>query len=223
MQETLNVKLEIKALNKREFEGHGSIFGNVDLGGDVVLPGAFEKSLNEHKTSGTLPAMLYQHRPDQIAGVWTEMHEDQRGLFVKGTLIDTPIGNQAYVELQAKALRGLSIGFETVDAEHTSRGGRKLKEVNLWEVSLVTFPMNQQAMVEAVKRAIAHNPQTPRELEDYLREAGSRSEARGIIAQLARIFDAPTGGKPDEHVDEAAALLKSIEGLTDCVQAEIFK
>jgi Escherichia/Staphylococcus phage prohead protease len=140
----LVTRLEIKSLSEREFEGHGAIFGNVDLGGDTILPGAF-KSLN----SGRMPKMLYQHDQTKIAGLWTAMHEDSRGLYVKGRLINTPIGNQAYVEMKEGALDGLSIGYETVDSE--GRNPRKLKEVNLWEVSLVTFPMNQAATIEAVK------------------------------------------------------------------------
>jgi hypothetical protein len=86
MKPTLTVSLEIKSLSDREFDGHGSIFGNVDLGGDIVLPGAFKRSLAQHRKEGSLPQMFWMHDPSRVPGKWLSMSEDEDGLAVKGVL-----------------------------------------------------------------------------------------------------------------------------------------
>src|SRR5262245_56499630 len=113
----LNVRLELKTLGEREFEGHGSTFGNVDLGDDIVMPGAFKRSLAEHREQGELPQMLGMHLPHQVAGKWLDMQEDAKGLFVRGVLAETPLGDEMRTLLQMKAVRGLSIGFQTKDRD----------------------------------------------------------------------------------------------------------
>lgn len=172
MTQTLNCTLEIKALGSREFEGHGSVFRNVDLGGDVVVPGAFKRTLAKQQKAGTLPQMFWMHKADAVPGVWTEMHEDERGLYVKGELVDTQLGNEMRTLLQRKAVRGLSIGYQTLDFDFDGDGNRLLKEVELWEVSLVSLAMNPLAQVEAAKCRLTTNgeyvPEVP-ELEDMLR------------------------------------------------------
>src|SRR5262245_26345257 len=125
----LDIKLEIKSLSKREFEGHGSTFGNVDLGDDIVMPGAFKRSLAEHQKAGALPQMFWMHRPDQVPGKWLEMEEDGKGLRVKGVLAETPLGEEMHTLLQMKAVRGLSIGFRTKDQDFDKDGHRLLKEI----------------------------------------------------------------------------------------------
>lgn len=105
----LTTTLEVKALNKREFEGYGSVFGNKDWGNDVVMPGAFSKTLSEHKGDGTLPMMFWMHDPSRIPGKWLTMEEDERGLYVKGTLAPTDLGNEIHTLLGMKAVSGLSI------------------------------------------------------------------------------------------------------------------
>ena len=94
MQTRLAVPLELKSLKTRQIEGHGSVFGNVDLGGDVVLPGAFKSSLAEHGANGSLPAMFWMHKADSVAGRWDAMSEDDTGLSVKGTLAKTQLGDE---------------------------------------------------------------------------------------------------------------------------------
>jgi HK97 family phage prohead protease len=231
MRETLNFGLEIKALSDREFEGHGSIFGNVDLGGDVMLPGAFKRTLKAHKAASTMPAMFWMHRPDQVAGVWHDMKEDEKGLHVRGELADTPLGNEMRALLKMKAVRGLSIGYRAVDTDYDRDSNRLLKEVDLWEVSIVSLAMNPLAKVEAVKsRLTASGEYVPdiREFEEILRDAGlSRKAARHVCA---KVFDAeprsemlPTPRRWDagdvESEDEAAELLKSLNRITDKVGA----
>jgi len=134
-------------------EGYASLFGVADKGGDVVLPGAYAASLTQMMKNGGRVRMLWQHDPAQPIGVWDEVREDARGLWVKGRLLtELERGREAAALLAAGALDGLSIGYRTVRAERGPQGRRLLAEVELWEVSLVTFPMLPAARV-AVKGA----------------------------------------------------------------------
>jgi len=218
-----NCGFELKALEARQFSGHGSVFRNVDLGGDIVAPGAFVRSLAEHKAAGSFPLMYWMHQPDQVPGVWLDMDEDKEGLHVKGELVDTQLGNEMRTLLSKKAVRGLSIGYRTKDSEFREDGTRVLKDIDLWEVSIVSMAMNPLAKVEAVKARLSANGEyvpTEREIEHWLREKGcSKSVARLLTA---RIFE-DAGGTPaprwDAGEDEAQAILQSLEKLTDKVGA----
>jgi uncharacterized protein len=171
---------EIKAeSSKGIFTGYGSIFGNEDQGNDIMQKGAFTKSLVNRPVSKV--KMLYQHKTDEPIGVFTDMYEDSKGLFVKGQLaMGTQRGREAYELLKMGALDGMSIGFradpEKQGYNENKRGVRTLKEVDLMEISLVTFPMNESALIETVKG----NAKNIREWEKILREAGglSRTEAK---------------------------------------------
>ena len=171
---------EIKAeSSKGIFTGYGSIFGNEDQGNDIMQKGAFTKSLMNRPVSKV--KMLYQHKTDEPIGVFTEIYEDSKGLFVKGQLaMGTQRGREAYELLKMGALDGMSIGFradpEKQGYNENKRGVRTLKEVDLMEISLVTFPMNESALIETVKG----NAKNIREWEKILREAGglSRTEAK---------------------------------------------
>jgi HK97 family phage prohead protease len=143
--------LEVKALTERHFEGHAAVFGNVDQGGDVVLPGAFARSLTEHQRAGTTPSMFWMHDAGAVPGVWKTLEEDAKGLHVVGELVDTALGNELRTLLQTKAVTGLSIGYRSVVVDFDREGHRLLKDVELWEVSLVSLPMNPRARVAAVK------------------------------------------------------------------------
>lgn len=180
-------KLEIRSVSDAgEFEGHGSVFNVEDSYGDIVVPGAFKRSLDEHKTEGTLPALLWQHDASQPIGYYSDMKEDATGLYVKGQiLLETAKGKEAHALLKAKAIRGLSIGFVARDTSRDEATGiRKVKDVDLWEVSLVTFPANRAASVEQVKGA-GVSIETERDLENFLRDAGkSKAEAKAIVARL---------------------------------------
>lgn len=192
MLSQFDLKLEIKALEDGQFEGYGSVFNNMDLVGDVMAPGAFKLSLAEHKAVGTLPLMLWMHKPDQVAGAWESMKEDARGLAVKGTLADTDLGNEMRTLLRMRAFRGLSIGFRTRDAEWVDdeeRGVyRVIKDVDLVEVSLVSLAANPLAEVSAVKSRLSAGGEyvpTRREFETTLRKSGcSRKTAEGIALKV---------------------------------------
>jgi HK97 family phage prohead protease len=131
-------------------EGYASVFGITDQGGDVVMAGAYAKSLNRLRADGRLVKMLWQHDPAQPIGVWDEVREDAKGLWVKGRILtDVDKGREAAALIAAGAIDGLSIGYRTVTAQKDAKGHRLLREVELWEVSLVTFPMLAQARVGA--------------------------------------------------------------------------
>jgi HK97 family phage prohead protease len=188
MKPNLTVALELKNLNDREFEGYGSIFGNVDLGGDVVVPGAFKRSLKQHSQTGGLPAMFWMHDPTRVAGKWVEMSEDRNGLRVKGVLADTPLGNEVRTLLQMDAVKGLSIGYRTLDQDFDKDGNRLIKEAELWEVSVVSLPMNPLAQVVHAKSQLSERGEyvpTPREFERILRDVGcSQSVAKRIVSKM---------------------------------------
>jgi uncharacterized protein len=131
-------------------EGYASLFGVKDQGGDVVLSGAYGASLKRSATKGAKIRMLWQHDPTQPIGVWDEVREDGRGLWVKGRILtEVERGREAAALLSAGAIDGLSIGYRTVKAERNGKGQRLLSELELWEVSLVTFPMLPEARVQA--------------------------------------------------------------------------
>lgn len=168
-----------------QFEGYASLFGAEDLGHDVVRKGAFSKSLSQRGAGGV--KLLFQHDPAEPIGVWDRIQEDQNGLYVQGRLLmEVARAREVHALMKAGALDGLSIGFHTKRA-HTDRktGQRHLLEVDLWEISIVTFPMHPDARIRSVKRmgGEARMP-TPREIEHSLRrDAGlSRNQARALIA-----------------------------------------
>jgi HK97 family phage prohead protease len=169
------------------FTGYASVFGEIDTYGEIVRKGAFAKSLKAWAKKGKLPRMLWQHRSDQIIGVWLEMVEDQKGLRVKGRLaLDVDKGREAYALLKIGALDGLSIGYVATEWTTDSKAGTTtLDVIDLWEVSVVTFQAGPSAVVDGVKSSLDSGklPTLP-EFEEYLREAGfSRSEAKAIAGK----------------------------------------
>ncbi len=137
-------------------EGYASVFGRRDQGGDVVQAGAYGASLSALATAGRRVKMLWQHDPREPIGVWDEVREDGHGLWVKGRILTEVVkGAEAAALLKAGAIDGLSIGYRTVRAEKGAGGERKLTELELWEVSLVTFPMLPEARVAAKGEALA--------------------------------------------------------------------
>lgn len=129
-------------------EGYASLFGACDQGGDVVQQGAYARSLKGLSAAGRSVKMLWQHDPAQPIGVWDEVREDTRGLFVKGRILTaTAKGAEVAALIQAGAIDGLSIGYRTQKAVRGADGCRQLCRVELWEVSLVTFPMLPAARV----------------------------------------------------------------------------
>lgn len=121
-------------------EGYASLFDAPDMNGDIVRPGAFARSLRERGAAGL--RMLFQHAADEPVGVWDEARETAAGLYVKGRVLRAgPRGRAAADLIAAGAVDGLSIGFRVIDQRPRTGGGRELRELELWEVSIVTFPM----------------------------------------------------------------------------------
>jgi HK97 family phage prohead protease len=134
-------------------EGYASLFGEIDQARDMVMPGAFAASLQ--KRSVRRVPMLFQHDPSEPIGVWLELHEDIRGLYARGRLIPEVVrARELLALLKAGAADGLSIGFRTVKGRIDPKTRiRKLETIDLWEISIVTFPLLPGARVRAVKEA----------------------------------------------------------------------
>lgn len=133
------------------FSGYAALFGVADLGRDILMPGAFAATLARRGASGV--KLLYQHEPSEPIGRWIEIVEDARGLKVRGALMpELGRGREVLALMKAGVLDGLSIGFRTIRGKRDARTGiRRLHEVDLWEISVVTFPMQDGARVMAMK------------------------------------------------------------------------
>jgi len=204
--------LDLKAAPAEDgtFEGYASVFGVVDQGYDVVERGAFVKSLARRK-----PKMLWQHEMDKPIGVWDEVREDERGLYVKGRLLtDVAKGREALALLKAGALDSMSIGHRTVEAtmEQGDRMIRKPPEVDLFEISIVTFPMLPDAKVTGVKSIT-----TERDFEQFLRDAGfSKSEAVAVTLHGFKGLTKRRDAGEDKADDEGlSSLLSKLNTLKD--------
>lgn len=188
-KQRLDIPLEIKSISDSgEFEGYGSVFGVKDSHSDIVISGAFSQSLSNWKNKNSLPAMLWQHQINEPIGVYTEMREDDKGLFLKGRLLidDDPLAKRAYGHLKAGSLKGLSIGYNLKDYEYDhNKDAFILKEIDLWEVSLVTFASNEEACVSDVKTALARGElPLQKSIERVLRDVGlSRTQAKAFMAK----------------------------------------
>jgi len=205
----LIVPFEIKAVSDAGIEGYGSTFGNIDLGGDVVMPGAFAGSLDRHKSAGTKPKMLWNHRAHDLPiGVWDSFEENETGLYMAGRFADTEMGRDVRTLAKMHAIDSMSIGYEILDAEFNKAGVLMLKEVELWEVSPVNFPMNPQAVIAAVK---AQFPD-PRSFERHLRDAGcSNRAAKVLVSEVLKSASVMDDDDPrDEEDDELAAAEKAM-------------
>lgn len=172
IEQGFTLELDTKAVTAEgEFSGYASTFGNEDLGRDVVVSGAFTKSLGR-RPAGKVK-MLRQHFSDEPIGIWTNLVEDRKGLRAEGRIIlETVRGRETHALMKAGALDGLSIGFRTLkDRFDRQKGLRFVEEVDLVEVSIVTFPANPKAVVQTVKQ------------HDHER-------ARALVAEINRIQEA---------------------------------
>jgi HK97 family phage prohead protease len=204
---TLDCDFDLKAISDNgAFEGYGSVFGVVDSYDEIVAPGAFTDSLNSQKSAGKMPSLLWQHRSGEPIGVYTAMSEDNVGLKVAGQLaLKTARGAEAYELLKMKAISGLSIGFQTrEDSFDRVSGIRTLKRVDLWEVSLVTFPANDASRISGVKTI--ETIENLRDAERYLRDSGmSRAEAVAFISRVKNFRQS------DSDEGDLKILIKALE------------
>ena len=212
---------EIKSLEKDgTFTGYGSVIDVKDYYGDIVIKGAFAKSLDEWKAKGALPPMLWQHDAAEPIGTYSKMQEDDHGLMVEGRILleAGPVEQRAYQHVKAGSVRGLSIGYSIAPGGleyDKAQDAYLLKQLNLWEVSPVTFPANDQAEIGTVKSAIDGGP---KEFERFLRDAGlSRSQAKGLMARgfdsLRELRDADDEDGIKDAVNTMQKTLDTMRGL----------
>jgi uncharacterized protein len=203
------LRLELKSVTEDgAFEGYASLFNREDLGRDVIQPGAFRDSL-AGRDAGAIK-MLFQHNAAEPIGVWDVIREDAKGLFVRGRLtLAVAKAREVLALMKAGALDGLSIGFKAVKARRDARSGvRRLEKVDLWEISVVTFPMLPGARVQAVKqRPFAAAVPSERDFERWLtRDAGlTRTEARAILRDGIKGLQALRDAGRGLHGDAALA------------------
>lgn len=185
----LDIPFEIKSISDTgAFTGYGSVFGVKDSYSDIVIKGAFTNSLNKWKEKGRLPALLWQHKMDEPIGYYTKMVEDDNGLYLEGQLLidDDPLAKRAYAHMKAKSLSGLSIGYVLNDYDYDSeKGAFILRDIDLWEVSVVTFPANDEARIDNVKSIFESGDiPPPKEIERVLRDVGlSRTQSKAFMAE----------------------------------------
>lgn len=197
--------LEIKALDEAAgtFTGYGSVFGNRDSYGDIVLPGAFKRSLAEHRRNKSRPKLLWQHNRDHPIGSWIDLVEDDTGLLVTGRLnMDVQRGREAYALIKAGDVDGLSIGYRVVKGQvDEAQDAFMLKELDLMEISIVSMPANGLATVGSVKSA---------ELEDYRARlsAGDRLKPR----EMEELFKEYLGFSNSEAERAVRSVMAGVQG-----------
>jgi HK97 family phage prohead protease len=218
MLKTFDYALETKAVGDAgEFEGYASTFGNIDQGGDKVEPGAFIESIVRAKNDGRIIPMLWQHDMHEPIGVWKDIAEDSKGLFVKGQLIleGDMTAQRAYGKLKARAIGGMSIGYSIpsggAEVDDRNRGVTKLKKINLREISLVTAPMNISAKVTSIK-SMMENGQVPtiREFEDFLRDVGGFSKSMAVAIASHGYANAIRRDSEGDKANDVAAFLQAL-------------
>lgn len=167
--------LEIKADEPNKICGYGSIFGNVDAAGDIVIAGAFAESI----ASGRKVKMLWQHDSREVVGIWNVIKEDEKGLYLEGEFANTERAREAKELIRIGAINGLSIGYRTTDSDYNQHGHRLIKKCELWETSIVTFQCNEEATITELK-----SHEAKRIIEKALRESGySRKEALVFVSE----------------------------------------
>lgn len=189
--EVLDFAAEIKAEDVHlngVFKGYASTFGGEkDSGGDIIAKGCFTRTLKQKGRNGNGIAMLWSHDAKCPIGVWNVIAEDEKGLYVEGQVEPTaaPGGIPVYPIMKKGGIKGLSIGYNTVKAvTDEKKNARILQDVDLWEISLVTFPMNTHSTITGVKNIF--EARTERELEDALREANMSRDAAKYLVRLCK-------------------------------------
>ena len=189
--------IELKDDEARTIEGWASTFGNKDSYDDIIVPGAFAETIKSR-----MPKMLWQHDSQQVIGVWESATETAQGLYVKGHILDTTLGADAYKLAKAGAIDSMSIGYSVKEATYDQPTGvRTLKKIDLWEVSLVTFPANEKAQITMVKAA--------------MEEIDAASD---LLDQACGVCDAYAGGDMEPTIEAMATvaqLVRQAQGLLE--------
>lgn len=219
-----DIKLQIKGVTDQgQFEGYAAVFGNEDLGGDIIVAGAFLKTISEN---ASVP-ILWGHNTREVIGVNKEFYEDPKGLHVKGQLImDVQRARETHSLMKEGAVKGLSIGYDSIVVDYSrmeKEGIRILKEVKLWEYSVTPFPMNPEAQVTMVK--------TAEDLERVLQELIAFKSTAKLSAEMTALIEraseklsalraaqAPGAATQDEIAPE---ILHAASSITKMLRGEI--
>lgn len=212
--------LAIKAVQEDGFfSGYGAVFGNIDWYNDVILPGAFKASLEKWKSKKKLPPVLWNHNDSEPIGIYTNIYEDEKGLFVEGKLLidDVPRAKSTHALLKAGAIDGLSIGYSTKKANQQGNGVRELIEVDIGEISIVTQPANERSLITSVKSKLDDGelPTLP-EFEKFLRESGfSKSQSTAIASKGLRslLSESEEEIKEAKSISNALNILKGVSNV----------
>lgn len=212
--------LEIKAvLEDGFFSGYGAVFGNIDWYNDVILPGAFTASIAKWRAKNKMPPVLWNHNDSEPIGVYTNIYEDEKGLYVEGKLLieDVPRAKSTHALLKAGAIDGLSIGYSTKKANQQTNGVRELVEVDLSEISIVTQPANERSLITSVKSKLDDGelPTLP-EFEKFLRESGfSKNQATAIASKGLRslLSESEEEIKEAKSISNALNILKGVSNV----------
>jgi HK97 family phage prohead protease len=219
----LNVPFEVKEIDNDQdprymfFEGYASTFGNVDLGDDVVEKGAFLKSIQSRPEI----KLLWQHSMDKPVGKSIELKEDDRGLFLRGRISKrTTLGQDTATLIEDGVIDSMSIGFFIKEYD-IKEGIRHLKEIDLFETSLVTMPMNPEANLTGFKAFKDTEINSLKDIETFLKEGGlSNNESKALISKIKEFSlqrDAEEKAKEQRDAD-TKKLLEGIEDLTNFVK-----
>lgn len=212
---TIQASFEVKQVSDEGIiEGYGNVFDVKDHALDITMKGAFTKSLQSIKSNGKTLPLLYQHKADEPIGVFTELSEDQHGLKVKAQInLDTQKGREVLSLIKQKAISGLSIGYRTIREEWDSKQkANLLHELEVHEISAVTFPCNEASRIDRVKSLLEHSclPTQP-ELEKALKETGfTNSQAKMVVAKYRPNHKDITDFSQDElkaHISDCQDLL----------------
>lgn len=231
-EKTKDVAFQFKLDSKDKpgtFEGYVSVFGNVDAYNEKVMPGAFSEGLAQQKREGRKPLMLWMHDTREPIGVWLDLSDDGKGLWGKGELLidqNVPTADKAYSLVKAGAVNGMSIGYREIDVEPGQNGEpTKLVKLMLMEASIVSFPANRRAVIDAVKNesegfrllAKAARDGAPLPIkcfEEALREVGFSKNASTFIASKGYASFARSESGEEAHlaIDQLMAAVAKLKG-----------
>ncbi len=206
------MSFEIKAVKDDGFfSGYASVFDVVDSYGDVVRKGAFEETIKEWQAKNKMPPVLWNHSSSEPIGLYTSMKEDDYGLYVEGQLLvnDVPRAKQVHALMAKRVVDGLSIGFRSIERSYNDDDTVNLLKLRLFEVSVVTFPANDDTRIDAVKSLVKDGeiPTLP-EFERFLRDAGfSKSQATAIASHGLRKMRSDSD--IDGEAEKALKILRS--------------
>lgn len=203
--------------NSGEFEGYASVFNSNDKVNDTIIPGAFEKSLE-----AGIPKMFINHNHQDIpVGDWVKMEEDEHGLFGRGRIdMNHHLGPSTHSAMKRGAMTGLSIGFTLGDGDFDEKdedghpfGNRNIKNMDLREVSIVTFPCEPKAQIEQVKLEDFADFTDLKGLEAFLRESCkfSRSAAAAFVGRVLKLAPSDSGPRQANVTDELTQLIRNLK------------